>query len=107
MPELRAARDRVLLKFPRAAEKIGSIHVPGSRQLRPEIGELVHVGEGLSEETRQLAADIQAHADSGGKFLVPIHTGTYYWREELGDEYEFLKDVRSYRITEIATFLIP
>lgn len=107
MPELKAAKDRVLLRFPKAAEKIGAIHIPNSRQLRPEIGELVHVGDGLTPETRQLAQDIFEHAAAGGKFLVPMHTGTYYWREELGEEFEFLKDIRSYRVTEIATFLMP
>lgn len=104
---LQSMPDRILLRFPPVTEKIGAIHIPDSRRLRPELGELVSIGEGLSEETKILRAQILERARAGHKFLVPISSGTYYYREEMGEEFAFLKDVRSYRITEIATSLAP
>jgi len=102
MPKFTALPDRVILRFPPAVEKIGLIHVPETRALRAEFGELESIGDGLSEETRAMAAHIKERARAGERFLVFISSGTYYWREEMGPEYEDLKNLRSYRISELA-----
>jgi hypothetical protein len=107
MPTIHAMKDRVVLRFPPPITKLRGVEIPENWQMRPELGELVDCGEGLSEETRRLAIDIKEHAALGHRFLVPMATGTHYWRKEMGPEYEFLKDVRSYRISEIAVYVIP
>ena len=97
-----AMPDRVILRFPESVQQINGIFVPETSALRPELGEVVSVGDGLSPETKILAREIKERAGRGERFLVPMATGTYYWRKELGDEYKFLKEVRCYRITELA-----
>jgi len=94
--------DRVILRFPEAIEKIGAIHVPGNWGMRPELGELVHCGDALSPETEILRQHIVERAQQGHMFLVPMATGTHFWRKEMGAEFEFLKDIRAYRITELS-----
>lgn len=99
---LSAMPDRVILRFPKSVQQINGIYVPETSSLRPELGEVVSVGDGLSQETKILSQEIKERARRGERFLVPMATGTYYWRKELGDKYAFLEEVRCYRITELA-----
>lgn len=105
--QLEAMNGRLVLRFPQAVEKIGSVYVADAYAMRPEIGELVSIGDPLNEDERVLRKEILDRAARGHKFIVPMATGTYYWRKEMGPEFEFLKDVRSYRISEIATSIAP
>lgn len=126
---VRAMPDRVVLRFPEAVTDIRGIQVPNAWALRREVGELVAIGDTTNEQSARAKREIlrltgntpwlQFRARYLGwlnrltgwtkpeaKFLVSMSIGTYYWRKELASfagEFDFLRDLRVYNITELAT----
>lgn len=111
MSELKALPGRVILRFPPPVEKsTGGIVIPQTSQLRPELGEIVDVGEARDENERRARAallDIQA---ANGRVAVSFASGVSYWRDyerQSMDEREwgFLKHVKAYNLTELAAYV--
>jgi ketosteroid isomerase-like protein len=90
-------------------EKKGVLFIPETSQLRPEFGEIEDIGEPLTEEDRRLAATLHDLKASGKRIAVSYASGTSYYRDydgqALGDEWKWLKDFRSYRISELAAYV--
>ncbi len=111
MPTLRALPNRVILAFPKPAEKVGSLYVSQRSQIRPEFGVIHDVGEAIGEENailRKILLDLQA---KGIKIAVTFMSGTGYLTESQknalsGDEWQWLDDLKSYRMSELGAFLV-
>jgi hypothetical protein len=100
---------RVILSFERPAEKIGAIYISQRSQRRPELGRLVDLGAPLNETEEQLHQQIEERAKAGHKFPVSYAAGIGYWQQEyenFGEEYAWLKDLRVFRIDELATSIV-
>ena len=106
MPSLKAMPGRVILVFPKPTEKKGAIFIPQTSARRPEFGQLHDIGEPLNEEQRVIATHIRERAKAGEKFPVSFAAGVSYWQTELGEDYEWLKDCRTFRIEELATSVV-
>jgi hypothetical protein len=104
-PQLIAAPNRVVLRFPPVVEKKGSIHVPETSQLRPEFGEIVSIGEPVGDEATAYARFFEVIRKSGQRVPVSVVAGVRYWRESYESE-QWLADLRVYRITELAAALV-
>jgi hypothetical protein len=108
-PKIEAAPGRVILRFPKPAEKIGMIHVSQKSQRRPELGEIVSLGDALSAEDAICRKWLAAQHEAGKRIPVTIASGIGYWQEEFnefGDEFLWLKDLRVYRISELAAAVV-
>lgn len=104
-PKIEAAPGRVILRFPKPAEKIGSLHVPEKAQRRPEFGEIVSLGDAVTREDEIHRKWLARQHEQGKKIPVTIASGVGYWQEEFknyGEEYAWLKDLRVYRISELS-----
>jgi co-chaperonin GroES (HSP10) len=112
MPSLKALPSRVLLRFESAkTQTAGGLYIPETSQLRPEMGEIHDVGDGLTEEEKEIAKRLRELQAEGRKIPVTYMSGVGYWREgyerTLNEaEWGWLKDVRAYRLTELAAFLL-
>jgi hypothetical protein len=111
-PSLKALPGRVILKFPKPAEKsAGGILLPQTSQLRPEFGEIHDVGDGITEEEKAAAGRFRELQAKGVRIPVTYAAGVGYWREEYTQagldkgEWGWLRDFRVYRLTEIAAFV--
>lgn len=110
LPTLKALPDRVILSFAKPAEKVGSIIVPQTSQIRPEFGTIHDVGEGLTQETRTIAYKLKELQKNGVKIAVTFASGTGYMTDSQKQalpekEWRWLSDLRSFRMTELAAFL--
>lgn len=47
---IKALRDRVIVKRFKEEDKIGSLYIPENAQIKPQVGEVVSVGEGHFRE---------------------------------------------------------
>lgn len=127
--EVRAMPDRVVLRFPEAITDIRGVSIPESWALRREVGELVALGSPTSLRNWLIARHILGLTGNTrwqqfrekrlgwlnrltgwkkpeARFLVSMALGTYYWRKELesfAGEFNFLRDLRVYNISELAT----
>ena len=110
MPKVKALSGRAILKFPPPLEKQGAIFVPETSQLRPELGEIVHVGEPLDDKELRIATELRELQAAGKKILVTVAAGTRFWDDTKATaqskaEWGWLADYRAYRIGELAAFL--
>ena len=129
---VRAMTDRVVLRFPEPVTDIRGIAVPQAWALRREVGTVVAIGPTTSWTTWRQKRRIQQLTGTtpwlsfrakylvwlnrltrwtapDAKFLVSMSVGTYYWRKELaafGDDFDFLRDLRVYHVSELATAII-
>ena len=104
MPSLKAAPGRVVLKFPRAEEKVGAILIPETSQMRPEFPTIEHVGEPLSDEERVRYRWLTEVQKSGLPVAVSYASGVSYWKENYDPaKWGWLKDFRVYSFGEVAS----
>lgn len=90
--------------------KQGLIHVPETSQLRPELGEIVDIGEATDEKEQRIASDLWRLKREGKKILVTIMAGTRFWEDTKATaqskaEWGWLSDYRAYRISELSAYL--
>ena len=114
MPTLRALPSRVILEFPKPAEKsAGGIILSERSQLRPEIAKIHDVGDGVTPEERQIASRLRELQAQGKEIPVTYISGVSFWRDEFTQagmdkgEYGWLRDLKAYRLTELAAFVEP
>ena len=109
MPALKALPGRVILVFAKPVEKKGTLFIPETSQLRPEFGEIADIGEPVTEEDRRAAAALHDLKAAGKKIAVSFAAGTSFYRDydgqALGDEWKWLKDYKSYRLTELSAYV--
>jgi hypothetical protein len=107
---VKALAGRVIMRFPPPIDKQGSLYVPETSQLRPELGEIVSIGEPLDEKERIIANALYELKRDGKKILVTIMGGVRFWDDTKATaqskaEWGWLADYRAYRIGELAAFL--
>lgn len=107
MPSLTAAPNRVVVRFPqKIKESAAGLVIPETSQLRPEFGEIVDVGEPVGDEATACARWLRECQSAGIKVPVSVQSGTRYWRETYESD-AWLEDLRVYRVTELASAVIP
>lgn len=112
MPGLKAMPGRVILRFPKPAEKSsGGLILPQNSQLRPEFGEIVSIGEPTDDKEARAAHLLRELQGLGVKIAVTFAAGTSFWRDEFTQagldkgEWAWLKDLKAYRLSEVAAYL--
>lgn len=109
--KVRALPGRVILKFPPKVEKTsGGLIVPETSQLRPELGEVVDVGEAITDADVRVRGALLELQRTGAKVPVTMMSGTRFWDEtkataQAQAEWGWLSAYRAYRIGELAAFL--
>lgn len=107
MPTLKAMPGRLILRFPPPVKQHGAIYIPETSQQRPEFGEIHDVGEPLDDEQRIIATRLRELKKAGKKLAVSFISGVRYYQENLqhDEEWAWLKDYRSYSLSEPAAYL--
>ena len=106
--------SRLILEFQKPAEKSsGGLFLPETSQLRPELGKIHDVGDGITEEEKRIAARLRELQSQGIEIPVTFAAGVGFWRPEYTQagldksEWAWLQEFRAYRLTEIAGFIQP
>lgn len=103
---LAAAPNRVVCRFPPKKEvSRGGIIIAETSQLRPELAEILDVGEAIGEEETACARWLREMQRAGKRIPVSVESGTRYWRETYEAD-EGLADVRVYHVTQLASALV-
>lgn len=102
---LRAARGRVVVKFPPAVERTeGGIHISEGSQMRLEMAEIVDVGEPVTADEVEHCRWLLERQAKGELVLVSFEAGVGFWKQNYDPKkWSWLKDYRAYHVSQPTT----
>lgn len=106
MAALKAMPGIVILKFPRAPEKLGNIVIPQTSQMRPEFPMIYSMGVPLTFGDLMRWWTLRKLKKAGIPVAVSFASGVSYWKDNYDTAYAWLKDFRAYTFREIAACLV-